>query len=284
MIQNEKEVTVKGSGFTVVFDKAAGTFSGFEKNGVNILNKDGGPRLHLWRAPHRNDDMWADRNWVLSGLRELQWTTQKVAAEQISSSSVKISVSLLAEGKNNFKVNHNIIYTIAGDGSVKSENTIISSDPRFVPGRVGIRMFLDKKLDEVSYFGRGPMENYPDRKRGSDVGVYKSTVKEQLTPYEKPMDCGNHEDVRWAKITTADGKGLIAQSDSSLMQVSVLPYSDEEMDKVEYRIDLPQSTSTVFCISHLTLGVGTSSCGPRPLPEYIIYTAPTTFTYTLKFL
>ena len=76
LIQNDKEITVKGTGFNVVFDKVAGTFSSLEKNGVNMLLKDGGPRLHLWRAPHRNDDMWADRSWVTSGLRELKWTTQ----------------------------------------------------------------------------------------------------------------------------------------------------------------------------------------------------------------
>jgi beta-galactosidase len=64
----------------------------------------------------------------------------------------------------------------------------------------------------------------------------------------------------------------------------MLPYSDEEIDKVEYRIDLPQSSATVFCISHLTLGVGTAGCGPRPLPKYIVYAAPTSFTYTIRLL
>jgi beta-galactosidase len=126
------------------------------------------------------------------------------------------------------------------------------------------------------------MENYADRKRGFDVGLYKSTVKEQMTLYEKPMDNGNHEDIRWAKVANASGNGIMAQSDGSLLQVSMLPYSDEEMDKVEYRVDLPQSSSTVFVISHLTLGVGTAGCGPRPLPQYIVYAAPTTFTYILK--
>ena len=284
MIPGEKEITVKGSGFTVVFDKVTGTFSSLDKNGVNMLLKDGGPRLHLWRAPHRNDDMWADRSWVTSGLRELKWTTQSVAAEQKSSSSVTITIRLLAEGKGNFTVNHNVVYTISGDGSIKSENSFISSNPQQVLARIGVRMFLDKKFDQATYFGRGPMENYADRKRGFDVGIYKSTVKEQLTPYEKPMDCGNHEDVRWAKVTTASGNGLMAQSDSTLLKVSMLPYSDEEMDKVEYRIDLPQSSATVFCISHLTLGVGTAGCGPRPLPQYIVYAAPTSFTYTIRLL
>ena len=284
LVQSDKEITVKGSGFAVVFDKTEGTFSKLEKNGINMLLKQGGPRLHLWRAPHRNDDMWADKGWVTSGLRELKWTTQLVNAEQKSPSSVTITVTLLGEGKNKFTVNHNVVYTISGDGSVKSENTFSSSDPRLAVARIGVRIILDKKFDQASYFGRGPMENYADRKRGFDIGVYKSTVNEQFTPYEKPMDCGNHEDVRWAKVTTASGNGLLAQSGSTLMQVSMLPYTDEVMDKVEYRIDLPQSNATVFCISHLTLGVGTASCGPRPLPAYIVYAEPTSFTYILKLL
>lgn len=281
LIPAENECTVKGAGFKIVFDKITGTFTNLEKDGVNMLLKDGGPMLHLWRAPHRNDDMWADKSWVTSGLRDLKWTTQAVAAEQKTPSSVTITVRLLAEGKNNFTVNHDVVYTISGDGSIKSENSFSSSDPKQVLARVGVRMFLNKKYDQVSYFGRGPMENYADRKRGFDVGIYNSSVKEQLTPYEKPMDCGNHEDVRWAKLTSASGSGIIAQSDS-LMQISALPYSDEEMDKVEYRIDLPPVNATVFCISHVTMGVGTAGCGPKPLPQYVVYATPTTFTYTIK--
>jgi len=284
MVQTDKEITVKGKGFSVVFDKVAGTFTSMGKNGVNMLLKDGGPRLHLWRAPHRNDDMWADRGWVSAGLRELKWTTQSVSTEQKSKSTVTISVALTGEGKNNFIVNHKVVYTISGDGSVKSENTFSSSDPKVVLARVGIRMFLDKQFDQASYFGRGPMENYADRKRGFDVGIYKSTVTEQMTPYEKPMDCGNHEDVRWAKVTTASGNGLMVKADNTIMQVSMLPYSDEEMEKVEYRIDLPKSNTTVLCISHQTLGVGSAGCGPRPLPQYIVYAEPATFTYTLNLL
>jgi beta-galactosidase len=74
----------------------------------------------------------------------------------------------------------------------------------------------------------------------------------------------------------------MAKADSSLLQFTLLPYTDEEMDKVEYRIDLPESSATVFCISHKTLGVGTAGCGPRPLPQYIVYAEPTRFTYILK--
>ncbi len=277
-------VTVIGKGFTVRFDKQLGTFTHLVKNGTNVLLKDGGPRLHLWRAPHRNDDMWADRGWVNAGLREMKWTTQSVSTVQTTPATVKITAKVLGEGKNGFTVTHDAVYTISGDGSIKSENSFTSSDPKQVLARIGVRLMLDKRFDHASYFGRGPMENYADRKRGFDISIYENLVKELLTPYEKPMEAGNHEDIRWAKVTNEAGNGIMAQSDGTLLQVSMLPYSDEDMDKVEYRIDLPQSSKTVFCISHQTLGVGTAGCGPRPLPQYVVYAAPVNFNYILKLL
>jgi beta-galactosidase len=280
--QDDLKINIKGVGFSLIFDKKSGTFSNIEKNGTQIILEGGGPRLHLWRAAHRNDDMWAYRPWVRFGLTDLKWTTESVLANQKSSDQISISVKLSAIGKEKFTVNHDVVYTIMGDGSIKSENTVKSSNPEQVVAHMGVRMFLPKQFDQVAYFGRGPIENYADRKRGSDVGVYKSTVFEQLTPYEKPMECGNHEDVRWASITSKEGVGIMAEANESLLQVSMLPYSDEVLDKVEYRIDLPESTSTVFCINHLTLGVGSDGCGPIPLPQYIVTAKSTEFSYVLK--
>jgi len=145
-------------------------------------------------------------------------------------------------------------------------------------------MFLNKELDHFDYFGRGPMENYADRKQGSDIAHYFSSVSQQMTPYEKPMDCGNHEDVRWANVTAANGTGLCIKADSSLMQVAALPYSDEEMEPVEYKIDLPKSKGTVLVVSHQTLGVGSNGCGPRPLEQFRVYSRPTSFSYQIKIL
>lgn len=284
MTQDEKAITLSGNGFSLVFDKESGTFSGMGKNGVNILLPDGGPRLHLWRAPHRNDDMYADRVWTNAGIKELTWTVKEITSARTSPSDVAISVKLAGEGKNGFTLNHDVVYTISGDGVIKAENSVSSSNPTLVAGRIGVRMFLDKQYDQVEYFGRGPMENYSDRKRGFDVGVYKATVRELMTPYEKPMDAGNHEDVRWVKVMNTSGRGITAEYVSSLLQFTALPYSDEQMDKVEYRIDLPESNATVLCISHLTLGVGSGSCGPRPQPQYMVNLAPVTFSYSLNLM
>lgn len=284
MTQDEKAITLSGRGFSLVFDKESGTFSTMGKNGVNILLPDGGPRLHLWRAPHRNDDMYADRAWTNAGIKELTWTVKEISSARTSPSDVTISVKLAGEGKNGFTVDHDVVYTISGNGVIKAENSVSSSNPTLVAGRIGVRMFLDRQYDQVEYYGRGPMENYSDRKRGFDVGIYKATVRELMTPYEKPMDAGNHEDVRWVKVMNTSGRGITAEYVSSLLQFTALPYSDEQMDKVEYRIDLPESNATVLCISHLTLGVGSGSCGPRPQPQYMVNLAPVTFSYSLNLM
>jgi beta-galactosidase len=145
-------------------------------------------------------------------------------------------------------------------------------------------MFLNKDLDKFDYLGRGPMENYSDRKSGFDIGHYTSSVLKQMTPYEKPMECGNHEDVRWANVISEKGLGISVRQDSALMQVSALPYSDEEMDPVEYKIDLPKSKGTVLCVSRRTLGVGSNGCGPRPTENCQVHAEPTTFTYEIQLL
>ncbi len=282
LTQSEKEIIVAGSGFSVSFDKAIGTFTSMKRGTQELLSNAGGPKLHLWRAPHRNDDMWADREWVKNGVKELVWTVEQVAANQPRPSQALISVKLKGEGKNGLVVSHQVDYLIDGFGIIEATNNFESNNTQLVVGRIGVRMMLNKQLDQISYFGRGPMENYSDRKRAFDIGLYSSSISEQMTPYEKPMDCGNHEDVRWAEITQKGGLGIKVTSDKNLMQITALPYTDEEIEKTEYRIDLPQSSATVLCVSHKTLGVGSNGCGPRPLKEFITYAEPAKFVYTLK--
>lgn len=279
-------IKVKGADFSLEFNKEKGTFSKLEASGNNILRGDGGPKLHLWRAPHQKDDMWAYENWDKYGLQNLNWVATDVKSKQVAANMVEISVHLTGTGKQDFKVQHKAVYTISGYGLITAVNDITFSDadPKLVLARIGVRMFLDKDLDQFDYLGRGPMENYADRKSGFDVGHYASTIAQQLTPYEKPMECGNHEDVRWANFKSATGLGICVKKVDSLIQVGALPYSDEEMTPVEYKIDLPKSKGTVLCISSKTLGVGSNGCGPRPLEPYMVHARPTIFCYQVQLL
>ncbi len=279
-------IKVKGTGFTLEFDKAKGTFTKMDAGGDNILRENGGPMLHLWRAPHRKDDMWAYPDWVKYGIKEMAWTASDIKASQVSVNKVEIKVNLTGTGKQGFVVHHQVVYTVNSNGIIDVQNNVSfnNSDPKLVLARLGVRMFLKKDFDKFEYLGRGPMENYGDRKSGFDVGDYSSTINQQLTPYEKPMDCGNHEDVRWAKVVSDNGSGLTIKRGADLFQVTALPYSDEEMENVEYRIDLPKSKGTVLCISQKTLGVGSYGCGPRPLEQYRVYANTTSFNYQIQLL
>jgi beta-galactosidase len=142
-------------------------------------------------------------------------------------------------------------------------------------------MLLDKKMDRMTFFGRGPFENYADRKSAADVGIYEIGVNDQYE-YEKPMERGNHEEVRWAQFSGKDMPLLLVKSDEKLMQVAALPHTDEQMNPVEYKIDLPASTATVVTVSTKTLGVGSNSCGPQPLEKFKVAAENTSFTYTIK--
>ena len=132
LTQNEKEVLIKGKDFSLAFDKAVGTFTSIKKGSQELLAAEGGPKLHLWRAPHRNDDMWADRDWVKNGLKELKWTVNEVAASQVDANNARISVKMKAEGKEGFTVNYEVTYQVNGNGEITASNKVDSSNPKLV--------------------------------------------------------------------------------------------------------------------------------------------------------
>lgn len=285
LASNGRTVSINGDGFAVAFDSSTGQLTRLARGGVNVLLAGGGgPQLHLWRAMHRNDDGYAAQGWDRMGLKELSTQVLDFSAKQVSPSHARVSATIQYTGKNGFAVTHAVSYTVYGDSSLAVDNAVMPQGPNIVLARVGVRLMLDKRLSRVDYLARGPMENYSDRKRGSDIGHYASTVAEQMTPYAKPMDNGNHEDARWLALRGAGMPTLLAQSEGEPLQFSALPYSDEQMETPEYRVGLPPSRATVLCLASKTLGVGSASCGPRPLPPYLVHSNATAFSYGLRLL
>lgn len=275
------DYTITGKGFSFNFDKKSGLLTQINKNGINLLKENGSPKLVLWRAAHRDDDMWAETNWEKHGLDSLKYSFASLKVDLISKQAIKITSVIKVDGKEGFGAYHTVVYLIKGDGSMNVNNNIHFIGERINLARIGVRMLFDKKLDHMTYFGRGPIENYSDRKTASDVGLYQLAVNGQYE-YEKPMEYGNHEEVRWAELNGNDMPSILIQSDVNLMQVSAIPYTDEQMYPVEYKIDLPLSDSTVFCLSTKTMGVGSAGCGPRPLDKYQVWSDDTQFGYTLQ--
>jgi beta-galactosidase len=283
LTQDAQEIKISGTGFSVAFDKKSGFMNKLEKSGINVFTAEGSPKLYLYRAPHQTDDWWVDRVWNKYGINSLSYSLVDIKAEVIDNTTIKVTSIIKTEGKEGFGAYHTTSYVIKGNGLIKVENKVQFTGMRINLARIGVRILLNKNLAHVQYFGRGPVENYADRKSAQDIGVYDLDVNNQYE-YEKPMERGNHEDVRWLKFSGKEMPSLIVKADENLMQFSALPHTDEQMSPVEYKIDLPANTATVFCLSTKTMGVGSASCGPRPLEKYLVWSDNTQFGYTLQLL
>lgn len=308
---NTEAMTVGGAGFALAFDKETGALVKLERDGVDILAENGGPRLHLWRAPHQTDDIWAYRDWEKYGLTDPVFTLESLRSERLSRGSARVTVVTRMEGrapagntgaktvfddgkavvvkdagkpKAVFGARHTAVYTVFDDGRVVVENDIAFTGPKIPLARIGVRLALDPRLDRLDYFGRGPAENYGDRKTGSFIGLYGSSVADQFTPYAKPMECGNHEEVRRLALTSAEVPGLLVTANGAPLQFSALPQDDETMNATEYRHLLPAPRATWLTLATKTLGVGSAGCGPKPDESLVPRPVPTRFSYTLRLL
>ena len=284
LAKNGDQTTIRGEGFEVAFNSSTGQIVRLARGNSNLLLPDGGPQLHLWRAQHRNDDGYAAGDWDRMGLKNLKTRVVNFETKSISPSQIVVDETLQLTGERGFGVTQTVRYSVYGDGSIVADNAVVPHGPDIVLARMGVRMLLDKKLSNVEYLARGPMENYADRKSGSDVGRYSSSVMEQMTPYAKPMENGNHEDARWLLLSGAQTPALMINAQGAPLQFSALPYTDEEMEPLEYSVDLPPSSATVVNVAAKTLGVGSASCGPRPTEECRVPSQAMAFSYGLRLL
>jgi beta-galactosidase len=282
VVSTRDAVTVRGSGFEVGFDRPSGHLTRLARGGINVLMPGGGPKLHLWRATHHMDDEWTSGKWNEMGIKDLKARVLSFQTRQLSPSQIRVEVSTHYDGKGGFSVTHAVSYNVSGDGSITVDNAVMPQGPKFAPARIGVRMMLDKRLGNLEYLARGPMENYSDRKRGSDVGRYSSSVAAQMVTYTKPMENGNHEDTSWLALRGAGLPTLLAKSEGDYLQFSALPYTDEQMEVAEYSVDLPASQATVLVLAGKTLGVG--QAGHGPLQQFRIDTSATSFSYGLNLL
>lgn len=140
--------------------------------------------------------------------------------------------------------------------------------------RLGIRLSMPREFSKVEYYGRGPWDNYPDRKTSALVGRYASTVAEEYTHYPRPQDCGNHEDCSYVRLANAAGQSVtFATADGKPFSFSALPYSVEDIRAARHDYELKLSAAIDLHIDAAVMGLGNSSCGPGVLKKYTVDTS-----------
>lgn len=283
--QEKGQILISGTDFKYVFDKKQGTLISMIYKNSEMLKEP--LKMNVWRAPLANEqDQWNSRN-----ARSYSWKEgygQQIAAEYYSTGIDKlnhypISVDAqLIEGKALIRVREICLtgnsavekkdlyiwgaqsngfenmytYMIAGDGQIVLQHTLLPQGklPLWLP-RVGMTLTLDERLNQVEWYGRGPQENYPDRKTGYKIGIYRSMVDDMYEPYLIPQDYGLRTDNRWVRMTDEQGLGL-EFSMNKFFNFNAYPYSTDNLTKAMYTYQLQKQDGITFNLDYATTGVG----------------------------
>ena len=178
---------------------------------------------------------------------------------------------------------HTQRYTLLSSGDLQVENRVrLGQDIRDLP-RVGVNLMLVPGLTQLEWFGRGPWENYPDRKAAAMVGRYSSTVAEQYVPYIMPQEHGHKTDVRWLTLLNKQRQGLRVEGEPTL-EFSVSHYTDADLFAAKHTTDLRPRAQVILNLDGAHRGLGTASCGPDTLADYRLLARAYQFTYRLQIL
>ncbi|WP_101446606.1 glycoside hydrolase family 2 TIM barrel-domain containing protein [Pontibacter ramchanderi] len=281
---NGDNLVLTGRDFTVSFDKKNGILSSYTLNGETLLQQ--GPKPSFWRAPTDND-IGAGYNKSKRMWREA-YDSGKLSKAQHSPTTNGYEVRFEKEVVDGDAATAQV-FTVYNDGTLKVETSIkpLKGDHKVLL-RVGNNLQLNKSLDNIAYYGRGPWENYWDRKTASFVGLYKQNLDDQYFPYARPQESGNKSDVRWVQLTNKKGKGLRFEFADSLLNFAALPYSlddlDPEQDKKQYHSGELEKRDRIYMHVDLqqTGMQGMDSWGSQPLEQYRIPYKEHQYSYWIK--
>ena len=272
-------VVVSGKNFSVSFSSVTGDISSLNYRGREFLNTPG-PAFNAFRAPTDNDGYLLG-DWLKAGLDSLSNEMKGIQSEQVSTNVVRVTVSRFAKGKEGMGFNQSIVYTIYGNGWVHVHTSVNPVGALPMLPRVGVQMVLNQALEDYTWYGRGPWENYPDRKTGSPVGLYTSAVTDQYIPYVKPQETGNHSDVEWLALTGQGGSGLIVVGDKPLY-ATALHYSISDLATANHINELNPRKETYLSLDAKMLGLGNASCGPGVIDAYCLRPGPVEFGFSIR--
>lgn len=278
-------VKIAGTDFFATFRRTTGTLVSLNFGGQEMLatNEMAGPILQLFRAPPDNDKgfgKWLARDWREARLANLARHADLFEITETKIDEIKIKAVVTSSGANGgYKLK--TVWTICGDGSLEMESRFAPFGELPLMPRVGVVMQLAKDFENIRWLGRGPWENYSDRKDGADVGVWPSTVTGQYVPYVRPQENGNKEDTRWLELTDATGSGLKITAAENPFSFSALHFTATDLVSVRHNYELQPRPEIILSLDAKMCGLGNSSCGPGVLEKFSV--PPTNYFLHLKF-
>ena len=308
-----KRANITGENFQVAFDLNTGAIYSLKYGNQEIIKDGNGPQLDAYRAPTDNDAGIGYHNaWFKNGLYDLQHVVKSwTCIPNKKDGTYKLDFTVESQGKEGCDVNYGNrdrdpescynfeknkhaltdadlkftsrqIYTIYKDGSIEMQSAIGANRSKVILPRIGYSMVLPSELNQYDYYGRGPVNNYNDRKTSQFIGWYHSPVAEQGIMLPKPQAQGNREEVRWCAVTNSQQQGVVFISDST-MSASALPWSQQELTLAAHPYQLPKSSGTHLHLDAKVTGLGGASCGQGgPLTPDQVRSTPTTFGFIIR--
>lgn len=261
-------IGVKGENFNYIFSKSYGRIISINISGNELLNNNLQSHLNFWRALTDNDrgnSIFQDAaQWKIASIFNKCCDLKIIQQDEylIINFTYNLATTPIAFA--------DLTYTIYGNGEIKIQLSYggvanLTNMPAF-----GISLQIPQRYNNIEWYGRGYYENYIDRNKGARLGLFNTTVKENMSEYVIPQECGNRTDVRWFRILDDYGIGLEFCSDTPF-EFSAIPYTPHELDNANHHYELPPITKTVLNINKIQMGVGgDDSWGSMAHDEFLI--------------
>ena len=283
--ENDKHyLIVHGENFRIEFDKQNGYLSKYQVNGLDMMKEGSYLKPNFWRAPTDNDfgaylqrryAVWKNPTIKLVSLQQRIADQQAIieAAYELPEVSAKLNLTYVINNEGTMKVTQKM----TADKNAKVANMF----------RFGMQMQMPRSFDKVEYYGRGPIENYIDRKANADLGIYRQSVAEQFYSYIRPQETGTKSDLRWWKTINAAGRGIQVVA-AEPFSASALHYTIESLDEGTHKQqghspEVEEADLTNLCLDLIQAGLGCEdSWGRIARPEYQVPYGDYEFTFILK--
>lgn len=274
--ENDTQIHIKGREFAYTIDKRTALFTEMKFAGREYLNHP--MELNIWRAPTDND-MYIKSEWKKAHYDKAYtraYTTEVVQGKY----GVKITshASVVAETVQKI-LDVTITWKIEAAGKIDADIAVTKDDEFPDLPRFGVRMFLDKKLSAVRYFGMGPQESYCDKHQAASHGLYRADVGDLHEDYIRPQENGSHYDCEYVELNNSR-YGIVASAEKAF-SFNASYYTQEELEKKTHNYELIESDSVVFCVDYALNGIGSNSCGPVVLEQYRFDDVLFRFQFTL---
>ena len=274
---DEEHLSISGSGFSIQWEKnATGSLTSLTYHGKEMLAHPADfplqPVTQAFRAPTDNDKSFG--NWLAK-----DWSLHQMDNPRISLDSFKHEVRedgaviVRVQTRNRYKEGAIVttsLYTILSDGTIDLKTTFQPQGILPELPRLGIAFCLSSDYNTFIWQGRGPQDNYPDRKTSAAVGLWKGSVADQYMHYPRPQDSGNKEEVRLLMLTDRHGKGIRVDAVEDVFSASALHYTAQDLYKETHDCNLKPRSEIILSLDAAVLGLGNSSCGPGVLKKYAI--------------